>query len=492
MVKRGFKKMTGGTNRLIYRFLEDNSFIFKVASDAVGIGDSPREYINQQIFKPFVTKVFEVSPCGTVGEFERVNPITSREEFLSVAPDIFEAITNIFTGEYVMDDIGSEFFLNWGIRAGFGPVLLDFPYAYKLDGNKLYCNIPSHEDTTQPCGGVIDYDDGYNHLRCTKCGAHYKARELSSNVKNNSVLIKGGRTKMKVTFGYGEGSTVTSDSKKYMDVSPKLVSKKRGEKAKIGDQLKVKVTATEVPVKTKKVQVAGKTVEIPKEENAPGYKAYAGDVTNIKDLIDTDESIKCIALAGKNGYLRNNGEQIVIIDRLCGSPLTDLAILKQEAYQKLIDAMAERNALQEVNKEITREKDEAIENYTSLKTEMDELQAKYDELIQSALNQVNEPKEVEKVEPKRKKTTSSSKAKKAVVKEEPKEEPTETPKEEETAPATEELPDDAVLKETPKEEAPVEDIPVGAAPPTVTKAVRKSMRYDPEFYDKKKKAAKKK
>ena len=43
-----------------------------------------REYQNQFLIKPFCTKVFEVSPCGTVGIAERVEPITSKAEFISI------------------------------------------------------------------------------------------------------------------------------------------------------------------------------------------------------------------------------------------------------------------------------------------------------------------------------------------------------------------------------------------------------------------------
>ena len=57
-----------------------------------------------------------MSPCGTVGVFERVNPITSREEFLSVADDIYEVITQWFIGKYVLADIGTKFFMNWKIK----------------------------------------------------------------------------------------------------------------------------------------------------------------------------------------------------------------------------------------------------------------------------------------------------------------------------------------------------------------------------------------
>lgn len=118
MRSRGFEKFIAGTNRVVYRPLENNTFLVKVAADAVGLGDNPREFQNQMIFKPFVTKVFEITPCGTLGVFERVVPITSREEFLSIAPDIFEVINSWFIGEYVLEDIGTRYFMNWGIRKG--------------------------------------------------------------------------------------------------------------------------------------------------------------------------------------------------------------------------------------------------------------------------------------------------------------------------------------------------------------------------------------
>lgn len=204
MRRRGFIKFVAGTNRVAYRHPEDTRFLIKIACDDVGMRDNPAEYNNQFVFKPFVTKCFEVSPCGTVGVFERVNPITSREEFLSVAEDIFEVINEWFIGEYVVADFGSKFFMNWGIREGFGPVLLDYPYMYKLDGNKLYCKAPDPHSPTGKCDGVIDYDAGYNFLHCTKCGVVYKAKELEQKIKNHSIIAeKKGDFKMKIKVSGG-------------------------------------------------------------------------------------------------------------------------------------------------------------------------------------------------------------------------------------------------------------------------------------------------
>ena len=64
MESRGFRKITGGTNRVVYKHLEVESIVVKVAIDKVGMSDNPAEFKNQFIFKPFVTKVFEVTPCG--------------------------------------------------------------------------------------------------------------------------------------------------------------------------------------------------------------------------------------------------------------------------------------------------------------------------------------------------------------------------------------------------------------------------------------------
>lgn len=218
MTNRGFVKLHAGTNRVVYRFIEDQRFVIKVAVDRVGLGDNPAEYKNQFLLKPFVTKVFEVSPCGTVGLFERVDAIMSREEFLSVADDIFNLITKFFVGKYVLEDFGSHYFMNWAIRKNYGPVLLDFPYVYELDGNKLYCNakpIPGRRDIV--CGGEIDYDDGFNNLICTKCGRPYQARDLKK-AEENKLIIVGGKKTMRVQIKIGKDIILDSGKQKVSKV----------------------------------------------------------------------------------------------------------------------------------------------------------------------------------------------------------------------------------------------------------------------------------
>ena len=202
MTDRGFVKMASGTNRVVYRFQDDYSFVLKIAIDRVGCRDNPMELQNQHLLKPILTNCFDVTRCGTVGMFERVVPITYREEFLAIADDVFNLINNM-VGKYVIDDIGEKYYQNYGIRDGFGPVLLDYPYVYELDGAKLRCNTID-PITNLACLGEIDYDIGYNDLICKKCGKRYIATDLKTTKSGDAkIIVEGKDDRMKISLMRG-------------------------------------------------------------------------------------------------------------------------------------------------------------------------------------------------------------------------------------------------------------------------------------------------
>lgn len=188
---KGFRRIFSGTNRVIYRYLEDTSFCLKIAFDSVGLSDSLREYQNQYHLKPFCVKVFDVHQSGIAATIEYVQPIRTMIEFAQVAGDVFDLIVKRIIGKYVLDDIGCiEFFQNYGVRKGFGPVLLDFPYMYRLDGNKLYCSAQNRV-TKEHCNGLIDYDATFDNIVCTKCGKRYFAKNLENQIDDNLIFVKG-------------------------------------------------------------------------------------------------------------------------------------------------------------------------------------------------------------------------------------------------------------------------------------------------------------
>lgn len=107
-------------------------------------------------------------------------------------------------------------------------VLLDFPYVFELDGNKIYCNRPIIEGTKFPvCDGEIDYDIGFNNLVCKRCGKHYLAKELEAKQDSKLIIIKGGKNKMKVKLvkGRGKNKKVLVEAQKMTDTIVKNVPK---------------------------------------------------------------------------------------------------------------------------------------------------------------------------------------------------------------------------------------------------------------------------
>ena len=181
LAPRGFKRKYSGTNRVIYQHNLDDTFILKIGIDSVGIDANKFEHYNQNVLKPFIPKVYDISKCGTVALMEKVEPITNQEMFLLYASDIFNVIVYLVGQGYLLEDIGTDFFMNWGVRYGFGPVLLDFPYIYRVNKSRLACTMINMDGTK--CDGHIVYDDGFNFLMCNKCGKRYAAKDIGSSFR---------------------------------------------------------------------------------------------------------------------------------------------------------------------------------------------------------------------------------------------------------------------------------------------------------------------
>ena len=200
MRRRGFTRLGSGTNRVVYKHEYDPTIVIKVGLDSVGMSDNLAELYTQELIKPFCAKVFSVSPNGTVSLSERVTSFNNRAFFDENRGPIFDFLAAYMaTRGLVGEDIGDVFFMNWGLREGFGPVLLDFPYIYPVDHSKLYCRKVDKR-TGIVCMGEIDFDDGFNSLVCTKCGARHSAKSLSrisSPMDMGSKLVKGESTIMK-------------------------------------------------------------------------------------------------------------------------------------------------------------------------------------------------------------------------------------------------------------------------------------------------------
>ena len=308
MWRRGFKRLSSGTNRICFKFTEDQSFVVKVAYDSVGLSDNLNELYNQELIKPFCAKVFDVTPCGTVGMFERVRPIRNREEFQSIAYDVFDIIVNEFVGKYVLADIGTKFFMNWGVRLGMFPVILDFPYIYELDGARIHCNRPDPSSPYGFCGGDIDYDEGFNHLVCTKCGKTFLASDLklAAEKKSNDLIIEQEDINMVVEIKRGDTVVNSIDTSKESDTYKKTKKKEtpyeyRQRRKFTG--IKVEINKSTVEVEEEKQKTV--TSVIPQQNVSPEQFNH-GWAT--RDIPSVDKMYKDTTIEIKGRHIKDDGK----------------------------------------------------------------------------------------------------------------------------------------------------------------------------------------
>ena len=188
-----FKPLASGTNRRTFYCEYDSRVILKVATDTVGRTANIREYNVQSIVKPFCPKIFELGYDGVLILSERVEKMTEEQYRKIYASDIFDVIVNLLKKGFIVEDIGSNFFKNFGVRMGFGPVIVDFGDIYKVDYRKLKCHrIIDLEGNI--CGGAIDYDytKGMSEIVCTKCGTRYSAKYLEDLDPSRKKIVQGG------------------------------------------------------------------------------------------------------------------------------------------------------------------------------------------------------------------------------------------------------------------------------------------------------------
>lgn len=224
----GYILAHAGTNRVVFQPQFDDSFVVKIGLDIAGRTNNPNEIVNQKYLKPFVCKCFDTTDDGVIGTFERVVPIENLYQLWSVREDIFD-IMRAITKRFIIDDFGTEAFKNWGVRKGFGPVLLDYADMYILDKDTAYCRKPIDWHSTAVCGGELGYTPGYNKIMCKKCGGIGKAKQYKGKEKLSVYVPSRGidmgikctiKVGGKTVFGTEEGFTNQINESKEEFVAP--------------------------------------------------------------------------------------------------------------------------------------------------------------------------------------------------------------------------------------------------------------------------------
>lgn len=240
----GFVRLGGGTNREVYKHLDDTSVVLKIAIDSLARNNNLAEIVKQEWIKPFCTKMFDVSTCGTLGLMERGDPIVNRIQRLNAADGIYRVMEICNEKGYVVGDGGADFFMNYVIRPGFGPVLCDFTSVYKLDFAKLRCRR-FNPQTGKMCGGAIDYQlPAMSKIVCEKCGAVYSALDLAKEVETMEQLIHLVRSDETMEVKIIKNGVVLKHTKKSTDTI-KHEAFAKNERIDLGDEVSVKLSFTE-------------------------------------------------------------------------------------------------------------------------------------------------------------------------------------------------------------------------------------------------------
>ena len=405
LVKRGLVKLAGGTNRVVYSHPMYPNIVIKIALDRVGMKDNPSEYYVQNLLKPFCTKIFEITEDGLIAVAEKVERVRNIKEYTEMSDDIY-SLYLYFVKEkgLVMEDIGVKFFMNWGNRPMFGPVILDFPYCYEIDPKKLHCK--NVDEYGRICNGEIDYDDCFNFLVCKRCGKIHRALEISKGrfeeaIADSKLMRNLGGLKMeiKITRGNTVEKTVnTPDVKK-----------------SIGKPAVAKYWRT----KTKCNDATGVSSDVVKIELRRGNKKVATDALYGTTLAAVEEEAHFKVETNRHHETEVEvvKEEPVVKETTVEEPVVEAQEVKESVKEEIEDSKTDETEIKEEDVKTTFVLDCQIDDDDYLNTEEPEVKEEDVKTIvlDDQINMDDYMKTLEEVEKEKKSAKKTSTSKKVEV-----------------------------------------------------------------------------
>lgn len=403
LAKRGLVKLAGGTNRVVYSHPMYPNIVIKIALDRVGMKDNPSEYYVQNLLKPFCTKIFEITEDGLIAVAEKVERVRNIKEYTEMSDDIY-SLYLYFVKEkgLVMEDIGVKFFMNWGNRPMFGPVILDFPYCYEIDPKKLHCK--NVDEYGRICNGEIDYDDCFNFLVCKRCGKIHRALEISKGrfeeaIADSKLMRNLGGLKMeiKITRGNTVEKTVnTPDVKK-----------------SIGKPAVAKYWRT----KTKCNDATGVSSDVVKIELRRGNKKVATDALYGTTLAAVEEEAHFKVETNRHHETEVVKEEPVVEDAAVEEPVVEAQEVKESVKEEIEDSKTDETEIKEEDVKTTFVLDCQIDDDDYLNTEEPEVKEEDVKTIvlDDQINMDDYMKTLEEVEKEKKSAKKTSTSKKVEV-----------------------------------------------------------------------------
>ncbi|MGL5750288.1 MAG: hypothetical protein ACRCXT_07170 [Paraclostridium sp.] len=173
----GFRMFRTGTNRITGYHPSNETVVYKVAIDAMGIKDNMEDVpLSQDMhLAQDITAIYECLD-GIVLVAERVKQFESKAEMEPYRDAILRIIMRV-QEKYLPDDIGEEQFMNYGLSLLYNrPVILDFAYLVLLENLDLTCD--GRGDSK--CGEELVYNSKISELVCPKCGKAFTFYEIKN------------------------------------------------------------------------------------------------------------------------------------------------------------------------------------------------------------------------------------------------------------------------------------------------------------------------
>lgn len=188
MSRRGFRFVRGGTNRRFYEHVTIPRVGMKLATCNVGMKNNIDDMKNQDILKPFCTKIFDVARyangyySGVAEVVEAGVPVTCMDELKPYWEQLFFMFEfKIRKDDIGIEDLGLRSLTQYCIRPNFGVIICDFPTMVVIDRGKCFCTKTVDRGGIKTlCGGSIDYDGTYSFMECCKCHQKYSIQTLKA------------------------------------------------------------------------------------------------------------------------------------------------------------------------------------------------------------------------------------------------------------------------------------------------------------------------
>ena len=167
-----FEEIGCGTNRIVFIHEDYPTYVFKIALDSRGVLDNNNEFKLTNIMKSSKKQIITTNyeSIGVISIAERINVFTKYD--MEEAKDTIMKILEVIGKYFILNDVGTKAYKNWGYDNDGNIKCLDYAYLTSIE------NVVRNKCT---CGGQLNYTENMLDFRCTECDKLFTYNDIVSN-----------------------------------------------------------------------------------------------------------------------------------------------------------------------------------------------------------------------------------------------------------------------------------------------------------------------